>query len=144
MPVPNQSLFAEFAPVTKAEWLAKIEKDLKGRPLSDLNWHLNTPSQAELVVAPFLNADDFEEKPEPILDFPRIKHMRHAVPCQAGEIFRLQEGLIADLHPVPPGGGQLAEKLIESRNEIPAARKIRRIKPSFYCTKSRIQILVYG
>lgn len=64
MPVPNQNLFAEFSPVTKAEWLAKIEKDLKGRPLSELNWQLDAP----LSIAPFLHAEDFDTKPEPILD----------------------------------------------------------------------------
>ncbi len=29
-------LFSEFKPVSKADWLAKIEKDLKGKPLDDL------------------------------------------------------------------------------------------------------------
>jgi methylmalonyl-CoA mutase len=64
MSVSNQNLFAEFAPVSKTGWIAKIEKDLKGRPLTDLNWELDS----SLVVAPFLHADDFSEKPEPILD----------------------------------------------------------------------------
>ncbi len=64
MPTPNQNLFVEFPPVTKAQWLAKIEKDLKGRPLSDLDWTDIPP----LSIKPFLHADDFEEQPEPILD----------------------------------------------------------------------------
>ena len=38
MPAPNQNLFAEFPPVSKEQWYAKIEKDLKGRALSDLDW----------------------------------------------------------------------------------------------------------
>ena len=62
MSIPNQNLFAEFPPVTKAQWLAKIEKDLKGQPLSDLNWTDIPP----LSIKPFLHADDFEEQPEPI------------------------------------------------------------------------------
>ncbi len=64
MPAPNQNLFAEFPPITKAEWMAKIEKDLKGRPLSDLDWQGIPP----LSISPFLHADDFTEHPEPILN----------------------------------------------------------------------------
>ena len=64
MPTPNQNLFAEFPLVTKAQWLEKIEKDLKGQPLSDLDWAEIAP----LSIKPFLHADDFEEQPQPILD----------------------------------------------------------------------------
>lgn len=46
--------FAEFPPVTKAQWLERITKDLKGKPLDDLYWHLG-PS---LTVDPFGHADD--------------------------------------------------------------------------------------
>ena len=63
MSVPNQNLFAEFAPTTKTDWVAKIEKDLKGRPITGLDWQI-----ASLSIAPFLHGDDFEEKPFPILD----------------------------------------------------------------------------
>ena len=63
MPTPNQNLFAEFSPISKAQWLAKIEKDLKGSPLSDLDWTEIPP----LSIKPFLHADDFDEQPEPIL-----------------------------------------------------------------------------
>ncbi|MBL7817688.1 MAG: hypothetical protein JNL70_21960 [Saprospiraceae bacterium] len=64
MSVPNTSLFAEFSPVSKSDWLAKIEKDLKGRPLAELHWSLEDP----LSIEPFLHADDFAESPSPILD----------------------------------------------------------------------------
>lgn len=64
MPTPNQNLFAEFPPVTKAEWIAKIEKDLKGSPLSDLDW-LEIPP---LSIKPFVHSEDFTEQPEPIHD----------------------------------------------------------------------------
>jgi methylmalonyl-CoA mutase len=64
MSVTNPNLFAEFAPVTKAEWFAKIEKDLKGRPVSELDWQLDTP----LSMPAFLHAEDLAEQPEPILD----------------------------------------------------------------------------
>ncbi len=72
MSVSNQNLFAEFAPTSKKTWLAKIEKDLKGRPLAELNWVLDGPlptiSESAISIAPFLHADDFEVQPEPILD----------------------------------------------------------------------------
>ena len=55
----NQNLFSEFAPVSKADWLARIEKDLKGRPLSELTWELHS-----LSIDPFVHADDFAELPE--------------------------------------------------------------------------------
>ena len=49
-------LFAEFDAATKQEWLAKIEKDLKGKPLG------------EFLVSPFHHQDDFEGQfPSPIL-----------------------------------------------------------------------------
>lgn len=64
MPTPNQNLFAEFPPITKAEWFAKIEKDLKGRPVSELDWSEIPP----LSIKPFVHAEDFTELPEPILD----------------------------------------------------------------------------
>ncbi len=35
-----QNLFADFPPVSKAEWLAKIQKDLKGKPLADFDWQV--------------------------------------------------------------------------------------------------------
>lgn len=54
--------FAEFTPVSKEEWLARIAKDLKGRPLDDLYWHLN----AEITVDPFGHADDWPAPPPPL------------------------------------------------------------------------------
>ncbi len=63
MPTPNQNLFTEFSPISKAQWLAKIEKDLKGSPLSDLDWTEIPP----LSIKPFLHADDFDEQPTPII-----------------------------------------------------------------------------
>lgn len=61
MPIPTD-FFAEFPPVRKAEWLAQIAKDLKGRPLEELNWLI----AGDIVVEPFGHADDFENQPEPL------------------------------------------------------------------------------
>lgn len=59
----HTNLFEEFAPVSKAEWLAKIEKDLKGKPLADLQFQLGK----ETAVAPFYHPDDFTEFYEPLV-----------------------------------------------------------------------------
>jgi methylmalonyl-CoA mutase len=48
-----QNLFQEFEATTKAQWLARVERDLKGKQPSELNFdlpHLNIP--------PFAHADD--------------------------------------------------------------------------------------
>lgn len=48
------SLFADFPPVSTAEWLAAIQRDLKGKSPEGLNW------QAEdgIVVKPFFRTED--------------------------------------------------------------------------------------
>jgi methylmalonyl-CoA mutase len=65
-----KNLFSEFTPSTKAEWLAKIERDLKGRSTDDLNWLLpNTLNgeDAPLSISPFAHAEDLLILPEPIV-----------------------------------------------------------------------------
>jgi methylmalonyl-CoA mutase len=49
-----QSLFQEFEASTKAQWLARVERDLKGKPLSDLTFE-----KGPLSILPFAHADDF-------------------------------------------------------------------------------------
>ena len=47
-------MFKEFKPTTKAEWLAKVEKDLKGKKSIDtFNWELDG-----MEFTPFHHADD--------------------------------------------------------------------------------------
>jgi methylmalonyl-CoA mutase len=53
-------LFAGFPPVSKQEWLDRIAKDLKGKPLEDLYWHLSDA----LIVDPFGHPDDLQGIPE--------------------------------------------------------------------------------
>lgn len=53
--------FGEFPPVSKAEWLAKISKDLKGKVIEDLNWNLG-----DLELSPFHHAGDLAELPNPL------------------------------------------------------------------------------
>ncbi len=59
-------LFSEFAPTSKADWLNRIEKDLKGRPLSELAWELSPValSNDTFNIDPFAHADDFDALPE--------------------------------------------------------------------------------
>jgi len=54
--------FSEFPPVSKAQWLERIAKDLKGKPLEDLYWHLGP----NLTVDPFGHADDRPAPPAPL------------------------------------------------------------------------------
>ena len=55
------NFFAEFPPINKEEWLARIARDLKGKPLDDLYWHLNE----QITVDPFGHADDWRNPPAP-------------------------------------------------------------------------------
>ena len=48
------TLFEQFQPVSKAAWLAKVEKDLKGKPIDGLNWAVNE----EISLPPFAHAED--------------------------------------------------------------------------------------
>lgn len=58
------NLFAAFPSVSKAEWLAAVKKDLKGRPLEDLQWQLGE----NIVLDPFFHREDLAELPPPLSD----------------------------------------------------------------------------
>jgi methylmalonyl-CoA mutase len=67
---PTNHLFSEFTPSTKAEWLAKIERDLKGRSPEDLNWLLHNTINGEdapLSISPFAHAADLPNLRQPIV-----------------------------------------------------------------------------
>ena len=58
-----QNLFQEFEATTKAQWLARLERDLKGKPLAELTFE-----KGHLNISPFSHADDLEgKKLEPII-----------------------------------------------------------------------------
>lgn len=61
-----------FPSASKAEWLAKIEKDLRGKPLDGLNF-----SAGNHQFTPFHHADDMTELPPPVRG-PRTE------PCRSG------------------------------------------------------------
>lgn len=58
----SNSLFSDFAPISEKNWLARIEKDLKGRALADLQWHLNE----DLTLNPFAHADSLPDAYAPL------------------------------------------------------------------------------
>lgn len=45
----KEHLFQEFPSVSEEEWRAKVEKDLKGRAISELQWHIGE----DMVIEPF-------------------------------------------------------------------------------------------
>ena len=58
----DADFFAGFPPVHKQEWLERISKDLKGKPLDDLYWHLGNG----ITVDPFAHADEFPVPSKPL------------------------------------------------------------------------------
>ena len=58
--------FAEFPSISKEQWLERIEKDLKGKPLADLYWSVDG-----LDLDSFGHADDFSSPPQPLWDSPK-------------------------------------------------------------------------
>ena len=61
-----------FPPHTKAEWLAKVEKDLRGKPLGSLDF-----TAAGTTMSPFWHQEDREQ------NYPAIVAPR-AEPCKTG------------------------------------------------------------
>ncbi len=58
--------FAEFSPVSKAQWLERIAKDLRGKPLDELYWQLNE----DIRIDPFGHPDDQPNPPQPLTEAP--------------------------------------------------------------------------
>lgn len=53
-----------FPETRYADWLQQLEKDLKGKPLSDLQWHL----EGDIVVDSFYHPDQYFPQRLPLLD----------------------------------------------------------------------------
>jgi methylmalonyl-CoA mutase len=69
----------KFPDYSKAEWLAKVEKDLKGKPLESLNWEV----QGE-VLSPFWHRED---QANPYL---AVNNYR-SVPCKSGMAIAVED-----------------------------------------------------
>lgn len=56
----NQSLFSEFPEITKKDWIAQVNKDLKGKSFDDtLIWH----TLENFDVQPYYSIEDLEKLP---------------------------------------------------------------------------------
>ncbi|MEZ4950353.1 MAG: methylmalonyl-CoA mutase family protein [Saprospiraceae bacterium] len=55
------SFFSDFTPTTKEQWLQQIEKELKGKPFSDLQWAVGT----DISVDPFYTKEDLPNPTSP-------------------------------------------------------------------------------
>lgn len=58
----TKDLFSEFSPISKAGWIAQIEKELKGKSFADLQWQLDE----EIRLDPFYHPDDQPQPPAPV------------------------------------------------------------------------------
>lgn len=58
------NLFDSFQSSSKADWLRKVEKDLKGKSIDALNWKVNE----NIELSPFAHADDLSAHYPPILN----------------------------------------------------------------------------
>ena len=59
----TKDLFAEFPEISKTEWIAKLEKELKGRSFTDLQWQLDE----EIRLDPFYHPSDLPEALPPVI-----------------------------------------------------------------------------
>jgi methylmalonyl-CoA mutase len=75
MALPD-NFFSDFPPVSKAQWLEQISKDLKNKPLEELDWH----AAAGLTLSPFAHADDMPVWPAPFSDQPHNWEICEDVP----------------------------------------------------------------
>ena len=60
----NDNLFEAFDSLSKAQWLEKITRDLKGKPLDSLNWNYKPDSE----YGPVFTREDRPETDLPMLD----------------------------------------------------------------------------
>jgi methylmalonyl-CoA mutase len=57
-------LTLDFPETSYAEWIQQLEKDLKGKPWSDLQWQLGEG----ILVDPFYHSDNFSPQRPPLVD----------------------------------------------------------------------------
>ena len=59
----KEKLFSEFPEISKDEWLAKVEKDLKGKSAETLQWTI----EKGIVLDPFYHPQDVETNKSPLV-----------------------------------------------------------------------------
>lgn len=89
----KENLFEEFPPISKAEWLAKAEEDLRGEPLSDLNWQL----EEDIEMPPFHHPEDMESFFPPVWEGRPQNRWELGELVEVGEIPAANELLVEGL-----------------------------------------------
>lgn len=84
----------KFKEISKAEWLRKVEKDLKGKPVSSLDWE---PAPG-FVVSPFAHPDDRTETYEPLLPHRKTNVWTPGVVLDAGDASSANRAALALLN----------------------------------------------
>ncbi|MEL6866783.1 MAG: methylmalonyl-CoA mutase family protein [Bacteroidota bacterium] len=54
----RENLFSEFAPISRQNWMEKVAKELKGRPLDDINWAV----EEGIEISPYFSAEEQKQK----------------------------------------------------------------------------------
>lgn len=75
-------LFKEFKSVSKKEWLAKVEKDLKGKPIDKFNWE---PIEG-IPLTPFAHSDDSQEAYIPLVGKQQTNNWEIGVTIKVSQI----------------------------------------------------------
>lgn len=57
----QNDLSGQFPSISREQWLTRMERDLKGKPVSDLRWQL----EEDIFVEPFYVGDDLDPLPPP-------------------------------------------------------------------------------
>lgn len=76
------TLFEQFQPVSKADWLAKVEKDLKGKPIDGLNWQINE----FITLTPFAHGEDLAIPTIPLTNQRSTNNWEIGVKVQVGNM----------------------------------------------------------
>jgi methylmalonyl-CoA mutase len=113
--MPNNELLSAFTPVTKAEWLRQIAKDVKGAPLDTFDWNIDE----ELSLSPFVHAEDFSVPPQPLWDTQKgweideVIEVTDGVSAQAQALEALQGGAegLQWVYETPPQASVMEQSL---------------------------------
>jgi methylmalonyl-CoA mutase len=97
-PKPRQKTIPGLPPIPKAEWLAKLEKDLKGKPLSSLRWK----PEPGIDLAPFYTAEDLAARQEELNVSPGQPPFRRGGQFKASSAdWQIIEGVALEKEPIP-------------------------------------------
>ncbi len=104
------NLFGEFPAASKQEWLARMEKELKGKPLSELHWHLDLDES--IVTAPFFHHDDLPET------YPPLPGIGKANDWEVGEYIEVRDAAKANQETLEGLAGGVQAPLFQLGREL--------------------------